>query len=249
MSATIRIVTYNVHKCRGIDGRTDPLRIARILREINPDIASIQEIVHGEGSSPNLNQARAIWSEMPDYEFRFGSNRFHQGAPYGNMTLSRFPVRVARNYNLTWKKCEGRGCLRTDVDLPNGELLHVFNLHLGTSFIERRGQGRLLLSTDILRDAKLNGHRVVVGDFNEWTRGLASRLMSNNFESVDLRAYLRIRRTYPGLLPLLHLDDFYFDKGMALTSFSIYRTRSALLASDHLPLVAEFEIGTTVSSR
>jgi endonuclease/exonuclease/phosphatase family metal-dependent hydrolase len=86
-----------------------------------------------------------------------------------------------------------------------------------------------------------SGPRIVAGDFNEWTRGLASQLMGDAFEVADPRAFLRYARTYPGVLPLLHLDHFYYDARLSLKSFRLHRSRKALVASDHLPLVAEFE--------
>lgn len=43
-------------------------------------------------------------------------------------------------------------------------------------------------------------------------RGFTSRMMTDNFESIDPRLFLRHARTYPRLIPFLHLDHFYFDK-------------------------------------
>ena len=71
---------------------------------------------------------------------------------------------------------------------------------------------------------------------------MASRLMSANFESVDVRLLGRYRRTYPGVVPFLHLDHFYFDKMLRLESYRLHRSRKALLASDHLPLVADLSL-------
>jgi hypothetical protein len=71
------------------------------------------------------------------------------------------------------------------------------------------------------------------------TRGLASRLMGDAFEVVDPRKFLRYARTYPGVLPVLHLDHFYYDRQLSLRSFRLDRSRKALVASDHLPMVAE----------
>jgi endonuclease/exonuclease/phosphatase family metal-dependent hydrolase len=121
-------------------------------------------------------------------------------------------------------------------------VVHIFNVHLGTSFFERRHQGRKLLSSEVLSDADHSGPRIVVGDFNEWTRGLVSRSMADAFESINLHSFMRYARTYPGILPLLHLDHFYYDKQLSLRSFRLHRSRTALIASDHLPLVAEFQI-------
>ena len=81
--------------------------------------------------------------------------------------------------------------------------------------------------------------RIVLGDFNEWTHGLASRLLATHFQSADARQNLRRARTYPGPLPLLRLDHIYFDTALKLERHVLHRSRTALIASDHLPLVAD----------
>jgi endonuclease/exonuclease/phosphatase family metal-dependent hydrolase len=43
------------------------------------------------------------------------------------------------------------------------------------------------------------------------------------------------------VFPLLHLDHIYYDSQLKLNHISVHRSRLALLASDHLPIVAEFE--------
>jgi endonuclease/exonuclease/phosphatase family metal-dependent hydrolase len=241
-AARIRIATYNVHKCRGLDRQVRPERIVRVLRELDADVIALQEVVAGRDGSAETNQPEFIAEMLGGYECHFGENRQIAGAPYGNAILSRIPVRRARNYDLTRQGRERRGCLRADVE-AGGRVLHVFNVHLGTSFFERRYQARRLLSDSILRGIDLEGPSVVVGDFNEWTRGLASRLMSDHYDSVDLRLFTGRRRSYPGWLPVLHLDHFYFDRRLRLKKFQLQRTRESVIASDHLPMVAEFEVG------
>src|ERR1022692_4163476 len=53
LSRTIRIVTYNIHRCRGLDGRVRPERTAAVLRAIGADVIALQEVVgsgpHGRG--------------------------------------------------------------------------------------------------------------------------------------------------------------------------------------------------------
>jgi endonuclease/exonuclease/phosphatase family metal-dependent hydrolase len=118
------------------------------------------------------------------------------------MTLSRFPVRLCRNYDVSWRRRERRGCLRSDLLLPDGSVLHLFNVHLGTSFIERRHQARQLLSDKVLNRRECRGPRIVVGDFNEWTRGLASRLMGEVFEALNPRAFRSLLALLsPGFFP------------------------------------------------
>lgn len=242
MSFRIRVATYNIHKCKGLDRRTDPERIANIIRELNADVVAIQEILDVREGRPEFDQASRITAELSGYHQCFGGNRPLYGGQYGNLTLSRFPIQVCQNYDITWRHRERRGCLRTDLLLPGKTVLHLFNVHLGTSFGERRHQARVLLSNDLLNQGEWPGPRIVVGDFNEWTRGLASRLMGEAFEAARPKTFLRYGRTYPGVFPLLHLDHFYHDKHLVLCNFRVHRSRRALVASDHLPLVAELGV-------
>jgi endonuclease/exonuclease/phosphatase family metal-dependent hydrolase len=172
----------------------------------------------------------------------FGQTRQHAGRAYGNAVLSRFPLRGVLHHDLTAAGREPRGCLHAALELPHGKGLHVFNLHLGTSYRERRHQARRLMQTQILQPAERTGPRIVLGDFNEWTRGLTTRLLRAHFVAADPRERLRGARSYPGVLPLLHLDHIYFDAELRLERLTLHSNRRSLIASDHLPLVADFSL-------
>ena len=236
-----RIVTYNVHKCRGLDGRVRPARIAEVLRAIRPDIVALQEVVSVEGEHREKHQARYLAEEL-GMEFAIGENRSHFGGAYGNVVLSRYPVAAACNYDISVPGRERRGCLRTDIAFDD-VALHVFNVHLGTAYLERRIQGQRLVEEELLRSRTLAGPRIVLGDFNEWTRGLASQILAAEFECADIRLHLRQRFTYPGVWPLLHLDHIYFDNSLVLDGVGLHRTPLSLIASDHLPIWADFVWG------
>lgn len=244
----IRVVTYNIHKCRGLDRRVRPARITEVLSELNADIIALQEVLSIEGKTPEDNQARFIADEL-GLDYRLGENRKLNGGAYGNVILSRLPLVSIYNYDLSHQGREPRGCLRADVDLGHNRMLHVYNVHLGTSYLERRHQARRLFDTRILRNGDLTGARIILGDFNEWTRELASRLLSEHFGSVDVQFYLGWPRTYPGVLPFLRLDHIYFDTSLMLEGATLYRSRKALIASDHLPIVADFHLRNTSSTR
>jgi len=235
----LRVVTYNVHRCRGIDGRLRPERIVDVLRDVGADVAALQEVVAGEGE---LDQARYI-GEALGLHWALGENRKLEGSAYGNVVLSRFPIRVVKNHDISVPGRERRGAFHTDVLLGEKDAVHVFNIHLGTAFVERRHQGRRLSERDkgILHGAELTGAKIVLGDFNEWTSGLASKLLGSHLKSVDVKKQLKRRRTFPGVLPLLHLDHIYYDGPLELLTLEVHRTRKSLVASDHLPLVANFE--------
>ncbi|MBI3651460.1 MAG: endonuclease/exonuclease/phosphatase family protein [Acidobacteria bacterium] len=237
----IRVVTYNIHKCQGMDRRIQPTRIVEVLREIDADLIGLQEVLSLANGVGELDQARYI-SEHLEFEYHLGETRKHKGAAYGNVILSRFPITAVQQYDLSMKGLEKRGCLRADIKLKNAEVLHLFNVHLGTSYLERRYQARKLVETIVPTEAVTAGKRIVVGDFNEWTRGLTTRLMSAHLKSADIKLHLQRTRTYPGLLPLMHLDHIYYDDRLEVEKLYLHRSRRALIASDHLPLIADFAI-------
>ena len=88
----------------------------------------------------------------------------------------------------------------------------------------------------------LSDPRLVVGDFNEWTTGLTTRLLRRSFKTFRPQHGLRFPRTYPGMLPLLSLDHYYYEPPLELEQARLWRSRKALIASDHLPLIADFRV-------
>src|SRR3954454_18517485 len=96
----MRVVTYNIHKCRGLDRAVRPDRIVDVLREIDADVIAMQEVVCKSEGSKESDQARYIADEL-GFEYRLGSNRLHGGGAYGNVVLSRLPVVEANNYDIS----------------------------------------------------------------------------------------------------------------------------------------------------
>jgi endonuclease/exonuclease/phosphatase family metal-dependent hydrolase len=232
-----RIATYNIHKCRGADGRVHPERVARVLEEVNADILSLQEVVSHEGTAPADHQADFLAGRLGLFG-AMGETRKHRGGAYGNVTLSRWDFKLVRPIDITIGGREQRVALRTDIRL-GGHVLHVFNVHLGTAVRERRQQAIRLLDRDLLRAIDISGPRIVIGDFNEWVRGMVTKTLVAEFHLTDLRAHLTRARSYPALLPLLNLDHIYFDHHLRIEKAFYHRSRRSLIASDHLPLVAD----------
>lgn len=246
-SYRFRVVTYNIHKCRGLDHRVRPGRIADVLREIDADIIALQEVLSIANGNREDDQAQFLSEEL-GFPSRVGETRKLRGGVYGNVVLSRLPMLATYNYDVSQHGREERGCLRVDVAVSAHQLLHLYNVHLGTAHRERPLQARRLLDEEILNTQHILGPRILLGDFNEWTRGVASKLLAEHFQSADLRLHLGRTRTYPGVLPLLHLDHIYYDTALELEAATLHRSRLALLASDHLPLVADFHFQNKTSS-
>jgi endonuclease/exonuclease/phosphatase family metal-dependent hydrolase len=225
----IRLVTYNVHKCRGLDGRLRPDRILRVLRELEADVCAVQEIF--------LGQAVQLAGEL-GYHVAFGESRRLAEQEYGNAILSRWPLSQESLCDITISRYEPRSCHSALIKSPDGDL-RLLNVHMGTGFFERKQQVQRLLDGAL---GPSEQPRILTGDFNEWVPGLTSRLLSAHLESVDVRLHLRFPRTYPGILPVLHLDHIYHDAAFQLRRLHLHRSRNSLIASDHLPLLAEFDL-------
>ncbi len=232
-----RIATYNIHKARGMDGRVRVERIARVLEQVDADIVALQEVVSHEGRSIEDHQASYLAARL-GYFCAIGETRKHRGGVYGNVTLSRWEFGAIRPLDLSVPRREERGALRTDIRVgPN--LVHVFNVHLGTAHRERRTQAVRLMDEHLLNAVDITGPRIVLGDFNEWTHGLVTQTLSGEFHLTDLRTHLPRTRAYPGILPLLKLDHIYFDHHLRIENAGFHRNRLSLIASDHLPLFAD----------
>jgi len=237
----LRVATYNVHKCRGIDGRIRPERIVEVLREIDADIIALQEVACRAGTRRVDHQARYVTEELGLHS-HLGETRRYRGGPYGNLLLSRLPIHFARHHDLSIRGRERRGLLRADVQLGENSWLHLFNVHLGTAVVERRIQARDIFRRRLFTNPELGSNKIILGDFNEWTRDLPSEFLSNHFESANSHMQASRTTTFPGFLPMFALDYIYFDRGLKLQDVTIHRSRMAQIASDHLPLVAEFSV-------
>lgn len=234
----LRIATYNIHRGRGMDRRVRLERIAAVLATIDPDIVALQEVIgpglRGPGQAEALGAALGMgWVMAPTRELRR-----HQ---FGNVILSRFPIREHARLDLSWKTCEPRGSQRVTIELEHG-VLQVYNAHLGTALLERRYQAPRLAAW--IHDRRVPDPKIVLGDFNEWGRGLVADVLADRLNSIDLYPHLRRRRTYPGFFPVLHLDHIYFSGNIEIRRVELPRNRLALVASDHLPLVADVRIAS-----
>src|SRR4051812_38976240 len=61
---SLRLMTYNVHGCAGMDGRVSPRRVARAIRSEMPDIVALQEVDFGRRRSRAEDQAAIIAYEL-----------------------------------------------------------------------------------------------------------------------------------------------------------------------------------------
>jgi endonuclease/exonuclease/phosphatase family metal-dependent hydrolase len=138
----VRLISWNVQWCRGIDGTVDPARIAHEARRLaDPDVLCLQEINVGFADLPGAggeNEVQAIEREFPGYQVFFASAVDVPGTgtarrQFGNLIASRFPVGRVMRHSLPWPKTTApsmpRAALEAVIQAPFGAL-RVITTHL-----------------------------------------------------------------------------------------------------------------------
>ena len=224
---SFRIATYNIHRCVGWDGVESPGRIAAVLREIDADVVALQEVAHQPHEPGNVLAFLAGAMGAAAIE---GSTLRSPGGHYGNALLTRLPASDIRRVDISVPQRERRGVLAVMLAAGNRSIA-VVATHLGLRAAERRYQIDRILSIVGATSADVT---VVLGDLNVWFgwKGPLRRL-ARVFEPVPAPA------TFPSRRPLLALDRLWVRPRSTLTSLAVHRSRTARMASDHLPLVAD----------
>jgi endonuclease/exonuclease/phosphatase family metal-dependent hydrolase len=243
-----RLLTYNIHKAIGVDRRFAPERIAEVLRHHNADLVLLQEVDRGAPRSNRLDLASTLAREL-SYTYRATSmNVTLKKGRYGNATLSRFPIGRQYNIDLTVGRRKKRGAQHTRLHVPNGSKpidIDVFNVHLGLSARERLEQVSHLLNSGGVADLSDKIPTIIAGDMNDWRNVLKrSRFRPRGFRCATNRrsGWRRSIKTFPSYAPAGGLDKvFYRGKIRALYA---HRSRLDLarIASDHLPIIVDFEV-------
>ncbi|MBK5289658.1 MAG: alkaline phosphatase family protein, partial [Acidimicrobiia bacterium] len=114
----VRILTYNVHSCVGIDGRLSPERIARVIAKHAPDIVALQELDVRRSRTGGLDQARAI-AEALEMSLEFHPTVTVADEQFGDAVLSPHPLRLVRTGVLPGIGLEPRGAIWVEVDVPD----------------------------------------------------------------------------------------------------------------------------------
>jgi endonuclease/exonuclease/phosphatase family metal-dependent hydrolase len=220
----LTVTSYNIHSCEGLDLRVRCDRIAAILSGTHADVIALQEVRAG--------QEKEIAGVL-GFHVVFARADHVSGYEFGNAILSRFPIRRSDVYPLGVPHHEQRVCLHAEIAWPgDAGTVHVFSAHLGQNEKERRQQAGRLASNSILENPSFhNAPRVLLGDFNEKSRnGIVNRTLAS-FQCAT-------GRSWTAFFPIVYLDRVYISSDLKFHDFHIYRTGSALIASDHAPITA-----------
>jgi endonuclease/exonuclease/phosphatase family metal-dependent hydrolase len=237
----LRLMTYNVHGCVGMDGRLAPERIARVIARQDPDVVALQELDVGRRRSGGMDQAGEV-ARLLGMSAHFHPAVAMEEEKYGDAVLGRVPLRLVRTGVLLGRRGnEPRGALWVEV-MMEGKPLQVINTHLSLWPGERLSQAESLLGPDWLGDPRAAGPAVLCGDFNARPGSQVCRRLGARLRDAQLElAGRRPRGTWFGRWPMGRIDHVYLGEGLRVREVIVPATELDKTASDHLPLVVDLE--------
>ena len=251
---SLRVATYNIHKgVRGL-GPTKRLEIHNLglaVEAMDADLVCLQEVRHfnhqeartfstsqfGHWAWPLKPQAEFLAPE--GYEVAYRTNAVTKHGEHGNALLSRWPLGEVKHHDVSDHRLEQRGLLHACVRWHELEV-HVVVVHLGLIHSSRLRQAQQVAKL-VAHEIPAGSPVIIAGDFNDWNEALDSTLHGAGLWRARTAEADRVP-TFPSRVPVLALDRVY-TRGLRCSNIMVPRGGAWARMSDHLPLVAEFELG------
>ena len=116
----LRVLAYNIHHAEGTDNVTDYERLAKVIRDLHPDIVALQEVDRRTGRSQGIDQAAKL-ANLTDLAHSFGAAMPYDGGDYGLAILSRYPIQSSKTRVLPYRiGLEPRAMHQAQIELPHG---------------------------------------------------------------------------------------------------------------------------------
>ena len=175
----LRVLSYNIHHCAGVDRKLDVQRIADVIGSVQPDIVALQEVDQNAARSQSVDQPARL-AELTGMKVVFGANIPLQGGHYGNAILSRFPITSHKNHLLpNIENSEQRGVIEAMIAAPAPLGQVVF---LATHLDYRADERERLASAKAINDliAKHgDAAAILAGDMNATSDSETMRRLSS----------------------------------------------------------------------
>jgi endonuclease/exonuclease/phosphatase family metal-dependent hydrolase len=235
----VRILSYNVKHGLGMDSQVDLERIATVIRDLEPDVVTLQEI-DSVTARTGLEDQAARLGELTGMKAIFGGFMDYRGGRYGMALLSRYPIVEWENHRLP-DGAEPRSALAARIELlrpgyGTAPQIVVVGIHLYATAAERQAQAARLVELFAAEEAPV----VLAGDFNSIPDSKVIRLLEGEGgwrrPAKQGQAF-----TFPSGIPDREIDFIMFRPGDRFT----VREHSVVpetLASDHRPVLIELEL-------
>jgi endonuclease/exonuclease/phosphatase family metal-dependent hydrolase len=240
-----RIVTYNVHRCVGTDRKLDVARVAAVLARLEPDIVALQELDVGRVRTGGVDQAHEIARRL-DMACHFHAALKVEEELYGDAILTVYPERLVKTGPLPGygriPQLEPRGALWLCVEIGEASV-QIINTHLGLVPREQQIQARFLAGPDWLAHPARTGPTILLGDFNATATSVVYRTFVAQLEAARRLSPKRApTATFPSPLPVLRIDHVFVSPEIRVADVFAPFDALTRAASDHLPLVMDFEV-------
>jgi endonuclease/exonuclease/phosphatase family metal-dependent hydrolase len=229
MTERLRILSYNIRKAVGLDGRRDPERIQRVIAESGADVVVLQEADRRLGARPAALPKNALEAET-------GYRLAHVAATdvslgwHGNAVLVRPGLEILGTERLPLPGLEPRGAVRVEIAAGGLGRMIVIGAHLALIRRWRRRQLRAL-KDHLTPEERLR--TVIAGDFNEWS-------LRSGFEPLGSGFAVHVPgRSFHTSYPVASLDRFVLGGALDVAASGVIRQGHARHASDHLPVWAD----------
>lgn len=235
----VRVMSFNIHHGRGLDGLVDLERVASAIEDADPDVVGLQEVDrHWSERSDFVDQASFLARRL-NMHVVYGANLdrdpLEPGQPrrqYGTAILSDHPILEWRNVLLprTGTK-EQRGLLEARVNVRGVPVL-VYNTHL-----QHDSQSERIAQIEAIRQiiGTPEDSVVLVGDLNARPDTPEIAAITEQLRDAWVAAGIGEGYTYPAADPSARID-------YVLTSDDVVARAAAIVtsdASDHLPVHAD----------
>jgi endonuclease/exonuclease/phosphatase family metal-dependent hydrolase len=245
MNNTIRLMTYNVRRCQGLDTKTAPERIASIINRYKPDVLALQEVDVNRQRTGRVDQPKLI-GELTGMNSYFYARLKQKEEKYGIAFLSHHPMELIKAGDLpsVYPSDETTGAVWMKVRIGNSDL-NVFITHFKHNLEERKIQAEALMGPEWLDHGKSLKNIVLMGDFNSRWISAVYHSFEKNLIDAQLspsRPNKKIIKTWPSFFPVLRIDHLFLSREFTVQNIETARDLNAKIASDHLPLIADVEL-------
>jgi endonuclease/exonuclease/phosphatase family metal-dependent hydrolase len=220
----LRIASYNIQKCVGMDLRRRPDRILRVLDGIGASIVVLQEadkrLAPRPAALPHFALQEAGW-QIADLGGA-GSLGWH-----GNAMIWRDPnIKLLATGQIPLPGLEPRGAVWVEFSTPLGPL-RVFGMHLGLIGRYRRKQ---VMHVATHTAGMTDMASLWAGDFNEWSKQPVLE------QCAPGMSFLPPKPSFPAPRPMGALDRFALNHQLQAVEHGVFAQAPAHMASDHLPI-------------
>jgi endonuclease/exonuclease/phosphatase family metal-dependent hydrolase len=230
---SLRVASYNIRKCVGLDRRRDPDRVLGIIAELGADAVALQEADRRLGERPATLERGRIETITGLVPVDLAANDISLGW-HGNAVLLHPEIRVETVRRLDLPGLEPRGAVLIEA-VRHGRSFRMVAVHLGLTRAFRRRQLNEIVKAAAPQEAEMP--TVILGDMNEWRsdRGLESFAPEFTVHAPGL--------SFHAARPVAALDRIALNRRMTLHDAGVHQSDVARIASDHLPVWADLRLG------